>query len=346
MVDRGGAMGVGESSAARDAGLPTLSRALDVASAEAAIRSALAPDWPGALSKLERVELVKLRRGRRCVLRYVFEAQAGAREATVLIGKIRAKGVDRRVDRVARDLRSLGFSEGGSMRFTVPEPLGWVPELSLNLQRSYAGRPLAQQVALSVTDGSLFFQVGAALAELHLHGPSVDRFHGVDQELAILERDLAIVAAARPELADRIGSLLETARATGAALVDRPLRAVHRDFHPDQVLVEGGTLALLDLDLYAQGDPLIDVANFIAHLREQTLRERGDPKGSRSLEETFLAGYASVRDGSIEASALAAWLFLSLTRHIFIAWRIEERRVHVEAIVALCEALEVHAEAQ
>ena len=41
---------------------------------------------------------------------------------------------------------------------------------------------------------------------------------------------------------------------------------VHGDLYENQVLVEGDTLGLIDLDDLGPGDPLLDVANFSAHL--------------------------------------------------------------------------------
>ena len=35
---------------------------------------------------------------------------------------------------------------------------------------------------------------------------------------------------------------------------------IHRDFYPDQVLVDGARVYLLDLDLYSLGEPPLDVA--------------------------------------------------------------------------------------
>jgi aminoglycoside phosphotransferase (APT) family kinase protein len=41
---------------------------------------------------------------------------------------------------------------------------------------------------------------------------------------------------------------------------------VHGDLYENQVFVDGDTLGLLDLDDLGPGDPLLDAANFTAHL--------------------------------------------------------------------------------
>ena len=41
---------------------------------------------------------------------------------------------------------------------------------------------------------------------------------------------------------------------------------VHGDLYENQVLFDGATLGLIDLDDLGPGDPLLDAANFCAHL--------------------------------------------------------------------------------
>ena len=48
----------------------------------------------------------------------------------------------------------------------------------------------------------------------------------------------------------------------------RPRSMAHNDFYDDQLLMlRGGRLALVDFEDIAPGDPLLDVGNFLAHLR-------------------------------------------------------------------------------
>ena len=55
----------------------------------------------------------------------------------------------------------------------------------------------------------------------------------------------------------------------------RPSCMAHNDFYDDQLLVqEDGRLALVDLEDIGPGDPLLDVGNFLAHLRWSTQSRR------------------------------------------------------------------------
>ena len=70
--------------------------------------------------------------------------------------------------------------------------------------------------------------------------------------------------------------LLARCRKLAGGLPALAPRALQRDFYPDQVIVGPGGLALVDLDLFAEGDAALDAGNFVAHLSEWALRERGD----------------------------------------------------------------------
>ncbi|HVW32240.1 MAG TPA: phosphotransferase, partial [Acidimicrobiia bacterium] len=80
------------------------------------------------------------------------------------------------------------------------------------------------------------------------------------------------VAAARavarllPTGAATAGRLAEAVVAWSEAGDPVPDRYVHGDLYEGQILVDGSTLGLLDLDDLGPGDPLLDAANFSAHL--------------------------------------------------------------------------------
>ena len=316
--------------------------ALDPVTAERAIRSRLPEAEAGWLGALTEIHVLNHRPGRRCVISYRFEPGPGpgpgnTGEPQRYIGKVRAKGPNRRADKLARSLRDRGFTKQGRFGFTVAEPLGTIDALDMALQRFHAGASLT---GLALRGGSeacdRFEEVGIALCELHRHGIPSDRRHTVGDEFAILEERLPRVAQALPGCDRRIQRILERARALAGRLTNRPSRPIHRDFHPDQVLAPGDDLVLLDLDLYTMGDPALDVGNFVAHLQELGLRERGDAGAFRDLGEAFVRAYlASSSETTLED--VLGWTHLSFIRHVEIAWRIEARRPTLPAILVRCE---------
>ena len=321
-----------------DPGLPSLARALDPTAAEFAIRESLSDSETSGLGRLEEIRLVRHRPGRRCVLYYSFagsELEEGS-ERIRFVGKIRSKGANRRSDRIARALRARGFSETGGFGFTVCEPLGIVTELDMTLQRFYSGPCMTELVSKGTETLERFAELGVALAELHVEGAPTDRRHTVGNEFAILEERLPKVAVKIPILAESIQRLMESARPIAEALVSRPVRSIHRDFYPDQIIAASGALVLLDLDLYSMGDPALDVGNFVAHLREQGLRELGDVRSYRDAEYAFVESYLASSSETL-LDEVEKWTHLSLLRHIEIAWRIEERRPTLGLLVESCE---------
>src|SRR5207249_11416229 len=104
----------------------------------------------------------------------------------------------------------------------------------------------------------------------------------------------------------------------------------------DQVIVDGRRLYLLDFDLYCEGDPGLDVGNFLGHVTEQALRTRGDPAAlagvERALEERFVE-----LSGEATRPAVRAYATLTLARHVYLSTRFPDRRPYTERLLELCE---------
>ncbi len=111
---------------------------------------------------------------------------------------------------------------------------------------------------------------------------------------------------------------------------------IHRDFYADQVIAADARLTLVDLDLYAAGDPALDVGNFLAHLMEQSLRERGDPEALHDREEALRGRFLELAP-DVSRAAVEAYTTLSLARHVFLSTRFPERRCFTGALLELCE---------
>jgi len=155
-------------------------------------------------------------------------------------------------------------------------------------------------------------------------------------ELNLLGERLADLAQDRPGWAGRLDRLLGACRRLGLGTPEPAPRGIHRDFYPDQVLVDGRRLYLLDFDLYCEGDPGLDVGNFLGHLVEQSLRILGRPDAlgdrQKALEERFveLAGEAC-------RASIRAYATLTLARHVFLSTQFPDRRPFTESLLELCE---------
>jgi len=100
----------------------------------------------------------------------------------------------------------------------------------------------------------------------------------------------------------------------------RPSGMAHNDFYDDQLLVlPDGRIALVDLEDIAPGDPLLDVGNFLAHLRWSAASSRRDRADNCRTFHADLRGAALDRfgwDGHSLSLREAACLFRICTNVI------------------------------
>ena len=123
------------------------------------------------------------------------------------------------------------------------------------------------------------------------------------------------LAGKSPALGGRLRQLYRACERVAASIPAGPVRGIHRDFYPDQVLVDGGRLWLLDLDLYCAGNPALDAGNFLGHLTEQALRGTGDPDALADREAAFLEEFVADCDG-VTHSSVRCHAALTLARQI------------------------------
>lgn len=140
----------------------------------------------------------------------------------------------------------------------------------------------ARPLGLSVASQERFFRLGAALRAAQERAPPARLpAHGPQQELDVLDRLAGRVALATGAHLPRFEAL--RARLERAAPAGAPAVFVHRDLHDRQVLDAEERLVLLDFDLAACGDPLLDAANLLAHLKLRALQSAGGATGESAM---------------------------------------------------------------
>jgi hypothetical protein len=315
-----------------DPELPMLEEALDRGRMEERLRPMIRE--AGAL---ESIRLVKHRPGRRCVVAYEFAGSpaGGDPRSLILFGKIRRKGTDWRTHELLRTLCAKGLRAGADDCVSVPEPVGVVPELRMVVQRAAPGEP-ASELLFREDAVARMAGVAAAIHSLHQHGPRVDRRHSLADEIAILEDRLAALRIRRPAWAPRLARVLDACQRLAGRLESPRTTGVHRDFYADQILVDGEHFTLIDLDLYAMGDPALDVGNFAGHLTELSLRTTGDPDALADREQSLFDCYRALRTDVTE-DALRDYATLTLVRHVSISSTMPDRTHATADLLDLCE---------
>jgi len=324
--------------AASDLELPTVALALDPGAVRAEFKRGL-PRLAGehGIVKVKSISVIRHKPGRRCVIEYDVRVERpdAPRLKARLIGKIRARRYGTEGFRMLEAVWNAGFQEPSPDGISVPEPIGVLPRFNMWLQRKVVGAEAT--TALLQRDGALLARrIAEAIHKLHTADVPAKRSHLMADELRILHEHLPRVAQGKPELNQRIARLLRACDRLGASLPAAKTRGIHRDFYPEQVLVEKDRLFLLDFDLYCQGDPALDAGNFLGHLREMSLRHPGDSRAlldrEHAMEERFveLAGPGT-------RPAVRAYTTLTLVRHVYLSTQFPERIPFTEVLLELCE---------
>jgi aminoglycoside phosphotransferase (APT) family kinase protein len=155
-------------------------------------------------------------------------------------------------------------------------------------------------------------------------------------ELRILHARVPKVAGVDSISAERIERILAAADRLGADTPEPITCGIHRDFYPDQVMVDGGRLYLVDFDLYCEGDPGLDIGNFLAHVTEQSLRTFGDPEALVAVEKAMQERFVEL-SGEATRAAVRAYAILTLARHVYLSTLKPERQPFTRSLLELCE---------
>ena len=304
--------------------MPYLVDALTAARAEQSLRQHV-----DATVRVGAARLVRHKPGRRFLIEYDIILGGDVRKTW--IGKSRAKGLDRHTFELQRTLHACVFAEDGPDGICVPNTVGVIPEWHMWLQEKVAGDPLTTHLGTAAAP-ALCARAIDAVDKLHKANVTARKAHGVGDELRILGERLPLVAEAQPELAQPIHDLLARCRVWAARLPPTTTVGIHRDFYPDQIIVCGSRLCLIDFDLYCRGDPALDVGNFLAHLTEMALRGAGDVATLTRSEAAALDSFIRLNP-TIAADVVEVWKKLALARHVYISTQFPDRQPFTRTIL-------------
>jgi aminoglycoside/choline kinase family phosphotransferase len=321
-----------------DSAMPSLADALDPAEAERQLR--------GRLSRLTgedgslRLEAIRVRRhkpARRCMIEYdvSVERRDAPPEPATVIGKVRVNRFGKSGFRLLDAVWNAGFEADSGDGISVPQPLGTVSAFRMWVQRKVPGVPATELLAGEHGE-RLGVRIAEAAHKLHRAGVPPERRHTMADEVRILDERLTGLAADEPGLAERLERLLDACRGLGDATPGNPPCGIHRDLYADQLIVDGSRLYLLDFDLYCEGDPAVDIGNFVAHVTEYSLRTLGDPAALTAVEEAIEERFAEL-SGMAVRGAVRAYATLTLARHVHLSTLHADRRPYTGALLELCE---------
>lgn len=243
------------------------------------------------------------------------------------LGKVRARGTDLRAAAIHERLWSAGAR-------CIPEPLGVVPAAHMTLQRAVPGIPLLQALTQGGSPSALGTAVADTLHAFHSLPVDPDRHWSLEDELSVLGERAAALRARLPGRSLQLARIYDALMDVGLSFRTRSTRTlIHRDFYHDQVLIDGDTCTIVDLDLVSTGDPGIDLGNFAAHLIELHWRDRLDTATAAACLTAFADASIARAPQRVTHDVIARYTLLSLGRLLEIASRFPDRAPYVPRLV-------------
>ena len=179
-------------------------------------------------------------------------------------------------------MRALWESElRWSTAVTIAEPLGFLPEPRVLIQRAVPGKLTLSDLLKSSLPGGraeameelreLLVKTARGLAALHAcsaHGT----IYVWEQQMAEIRGRIVQLATWVPGFDGALEPAL--ARLDALAASHAPQRPVpsHRSFRPAQVLLHEGHIAFIDFDGFCEAEPAVDLALFRATIKQNVMR--------------------------------------------------------------------------
>lgn len=256
---------------------------LRIASDKEAMTQLFKETMPGVQNHVRDLEIssarvVKHRPGRRCTI--LYDLSQGRRQVYVKIYyNKRGKGI-------LNKMRKL--KKACSKALLIPEAFAYLPEHRMLLIEGINGTPLSQLQGSALN--SWVRRAAEALAYFHNCDANMTKVWTLRDEIAVLCKRIQILAVNKPKA---MPTVLELVTLLWASEPDAniPVRPIHRDFYPGQVIALGDRAGFVDLDDSALGDPAIDVGNFLAHLKLLSFERHSDPGALARERDIFLKCY-------------------------------------------------------
>ena len=163
-------------------------------------------------------------------------------------------------------------------RVRIAEPIAYLPDLKLLIQGPIPEEQTLTDLlatALRTQDPATLAELDTALrktamalAALHQAEIATDRAYGWIDELAEVRAFTDRLATAVPALARAATPLLATLDVYAAITTPDPPVFAHGTFRPNQVLLHGGRVGLIDFDSWCSAEPAVDLALFLTSIRD------------------------------------------------------------------------------
>ena len=315
--------------------LPSLPVAVDGAAMAPVLESALAPHAAGSRLQSVTARVMRYKPERKCLLRYDLAWCDGAPAAAprVVWARVARRAKFERTRSILPRVHPLSARLG----FELPEPLGVVPDLAMELCGPVPGVVLFALVQRAEFP-ALCRGVGEGLCRLHALPVEVEEVLDVATQVVRLEENAVAFRWMLPAERERIAAVERELTARLRARAPSPRRLIHGDFHGDNVLVTDGRLVLLDFEDCAMGEPADDVGSNWAHLTWHVQKAAARSALPESGRRAFLEGYLKDADPSTAACLPTyAAMHCFLYAHQCLRHPLDPRYDDARAMLTACE---------
>jgi phosphotransferase family enzyme len=234
-----------------------------------------------------------------------------------------------------RGMTALRDAEAEAGGFTLAEPLAWIDDQRVLLQRAVVGdRDLKSVLRAGLRSGDAGARLeldqtvrkaGQGLAGIHHCGATAGAAVRWQDELAerreeVDELSSLLEGAGKLEAAQEAVRFLDGLASLDARHPPDPPVPTHGSFRPGQVLLGGGEVTLIDWDGYCQAEPARDVGLFVTEVRSLATDAGGAnaaAEGDR-LAVAFLDAYREWAE--VSAARVALWAALEGFGKVLNCW--------------------------
>lgn len=214
---------------------------------------------------------------------WLVSHRAGKRAVVQLPNEYAKVVPPRRTAQLADTLRAAE-----RLRVVAPRVVAVLPEAGVVRLERLDGVPFTEVIGPDTAA-----RVGETLREMHA-GPveAASARHSADDERAVVDRWLGHLGWLRPDIAtearDRAAPVFD-ALADDTTAETAP---IHRDLHDGQLVFrDDDSVATLDFDTLARGEPALDLANLLVHLELAVLLGAAPRKVVDAAGKRLLAAY-------------------------------------------------------
>ncbi|HEY3473550.1 MAG TPA: phosphotransferase [Anaerolineales bacterium] len=248
---------------------------------------------------VHRAKLLAYKPGKRGVIRYNLD-QIECEKYFFVYGKLYPEPyLSERAYKVMKVLHDEVFGDVDDLG--VPRPLGVIPHLSMLVFVPAEGRLLGDYIARRSLDGEEVTRAmelsGKWLAQLHSRPFPLEKEFKIENEVDNIRDWAELISKNYPEERKAAEHIAEYLIQKTAELDFSTRVSIHKDFHYEHILIDGGLegglgLKVFDFDEMRLGDPNFDLAHFCANFYLLAYRNNEHTVQFTDLQNLFLDTYS------------------------------------------------------